>query len=605
MNIPDRTAQEHIAKTVLDLVELHFDGEIRAYAFDGVEVRFDGTDVEIGCQSKTTFARGLFLFAQHFTGEPFTLAEKPRFKTLGVTLEMSRNGVMRVESVKRYIDHLAALGFTSLSLYMEDVYELPSYPRFGYLRGRYTCQELREIDDYADALGIEVFPSIETLGHMEQFLQWSESAELRDTRNILMADEPGTYVLLEEIFKTLRSCFRSDRINIGLDEAASLGKGRHLDVYGYENGTDIFLRHLGRVCALCEKYGFKPMMYSDMFFRLGSPSHKYYDPEVEITDEIVSKIPQVQMCYWDYYHTEKKDYDTFIRKHRDFRRDILFLGAMWSWEGFIEDTVFTLKTSIPAMQSCLENGVDEVMITTWGDGGAETNLMQTLGSLPIFSEYCYKGEGCTMEDIAAASQFLTKMPFEAKLAMARSHSYFHEDRYLCKKIVYANPFYDLVDIPYDYERVLEDFTACRDSAKALMETGDRHREFYGYCYALMKIAVIKLQLLQELQPRYKAGDRAYLQELCHSVLPELIEDYRTFLALFQADWLRDKKPQGLEVITIRLGGVIAQLEYVRARLRSYLDGQIQTVEELDFEKVHSNVPTYPEFWEVNTGSVIH
>jgi hexosaminidase len=46
-------------------------------------------------------------------------------------------------------------------LYTEDTYQIPDEPFFGYLRGAYTEAELREIDDYAYALGIEVVPCSE------------------------------------------------------------------------------------------------------------------------------------------------------------------------------------------------------------------------------------------------------------------------------------------------------------------------------------------------------------------------------------------------------------------------------------------------------------
>ena len=34
-------------------------------------------------------------------------------------------------------------------LYTEDTYEVDNEPYFGYMRGRYSADELRELDDYA------------------------------------------------------------------------------------------------------------------------------------------------------------------------------------------------------------------------------------------------------------------------------------------------------------------------------------------------------------------------------------------------------------------------------------------------------------------------
>ena len=70
------------------------------------------------------------------------------FKHFGVMLDCSRNAVMKVSSVKKYIDILARLGYDTLMLYTEDTYEVENQPYFGYLRGRYSKAELKEIDAY-------------------------------------------------------------------------------------------------------------------------------------------------------------------------------------------------------------------------------------------------------------------------------------------------------------------------------------------------------------------------------------------------------------------------------------------------------------------------
>ena len=49
----------------------------------------------------------------------------------GVMLDMSRNGVMRVSEVKRYVDYISAFGYNSLQVYTEDTYEMEGEPFFG------------------------------------------------------------------------------------------------------------------------------------------------------------------------------------------------------------------------------------------------------------------------------------------------------------------------------------------------------------------------------------------------------------------------------------------------------------------------------------------
>ena len=77
------------------------------------------------------------------------LEETVGFRRFGTMLDCSRNAVMTVEALKRWIDLTADLGYNTLLLYTEDTYEIEGEPYFGYMRGRYTKEELREADRYA------------------------------------------------------------------------------------------------------------------------------------------------------------------------------------------------------------------------------------------------------------------------------------------------------------------------------------------------------------------------------------------------------------------------------------------------------------------------
>ena len=62
----------------------------------------------------------------------FSISQKPKFHQLGVMIDVSRNGVMRVNKVKEYIDYIAMCGANEILLYSEDIYTLEDYPHFGY-----------------------------------------------------------------------------------------------------------------------------------------------------------------------------------------------------------------------------------------------------------------------------------------------------------------------------------------------------------------------------------------------------------------------------------------------------------------------------------------
>ena len=70
-------------------------------------------------------------------------------------LDCSRNAVFTVEKVKSFIRIMAKLGMNTLMLYTEETYTVPDEPYFGAYRGRYSQDEIREMDAYARTFGIE------------------------------------------------------------------------------------------------------------------------------------------------------------------------------------------------------------------------------------------------------------------------------------------------------------------------------------------------------------------------------------------------------------------------------------------------------------------
>ena len=115
-------------------------------------------------------------------------------------IDCSRGGVLKHSSVFTLMRHCALMGINMMQLYTEDTYEMEGETFFGYLRGGYTRQELINMDDYAFALGIELVPCIQTLGHLGQILQWPKYHVYRDTNEVLLSNWDETYNLIEKVW---------------------------------------------------------------------------------------------------------------------------------------------------------------------------------------------------------------------------------------------------------------------------------------------------------------------------------------------------------------------------------------------------------------------
>src|SRR5690606_18251566 len=112
-----------------------------------------------------------------------------RVERLTYMVDVSRNAVLKVETVKKLIEYLAIFGYSSLQLYTEDTFEMDNEPYFGYMRGAYTKDEIKQIKDYAQSFGIELVPCIQTLAHLNGIKRYGAYSNLFDTADILLVED--------------------------------------------------------------------------------------------------------------------------------------------------------------------------------------------------------------------------------------------------------------------------------------------------------------------------------------------------------------------------------------------------------------------------------
>ena len=499
------------------------------------------------------------------------------YKRFGTMVDCSRNAVMTVPTVKKWLDLCAEFGHNMFSLYIEDTYEVDDNPYFGYGRGRYSKEELKEIDDYAYSKGIEVIPCIQTLAHLNAIVRWlAYKMEIVDCDDILLAGEEKVYVLIDNMFKTMKECFRTNMINIGMDEAHMIGRGKYYDIHGDTDRTKILVDHLNRVSEIAKKYGYNLTMWSDMFFRLATGG-SYYVSDAKIDASIKEMIPDnVEIVYWDYYTKDKKKYDKMFKAHKQLTDDVWFAGGLWTWEGFTPVNKFSIKATKAALQSCKYNNVKNVMLTLWGDNGAECSKFAVLPSLFCSSEFA-KGN-YNMADI--------KAKFKARFGIA-----FDRFMYLdvvdgsntsnpTKYLLYNDLFIGLMDTYYK-EGATKEFA--KMARKLAPLTKD---ETYGYLFetqcALCKVLALKADMGLRIRKAYKDNDKEELKVIIKD-LKKLSKLLKKFYIAFRNQWMIENKPHGFDVQDVRLGGLMNRVEHCAETLQGYVDGKLDKVLELEEE----------------------
>lgn len=546
-----------------------------------VKVTRNGGICRIEAGSLCGFLRGV---SHAFAGiEP---DESAPFETLGIMLDCSRNKVFSLTYLKGMLVKLSLMGYNMAMLYTEDTYRIPGEPFFGYMRGAFTLDEIKELDAFAKTLGIELIGCIQTLGHLAQILGYGEYSRVRDTGSVLMVDEPETYKLIEKMILFWKEALSSRRLHIGMDETHDLGRGRFLDYNGYESAFKLFNRHLGRVNALCSEHGFRPIIWSDMYFRLGNKNQVYYDLNTNIPQDVRDKIPRnVQLCYWDYYTSDADFYEKFIGLHRELGFNPVMGSGVWTWSRFWYDHEITSRSVVPCIQACRKTGLKELFFTMWGDNGGYCAYDSAFAGLEFAAALAYGHEPDETAFCSARFRAVCGEDFELFTALGRICM--HEaDSKVCvttEHLFWDDPLLGINWLSYRtagenvlgaYKKNLEDLLAKLTAAEL--------SPALRVVRAQIRFLLLRLDVQASLLEAYRNSDSAALRSLADTEIPKLTAALDEYAVEFRADWLRCAKPFGLEVIQRRNAGLRERFLELRRRLLEHaalpeLDAQLEAL----------------------------
>lgn len=558
-------------------------------------VQQDGEGYTISCSDKTEFFRGLaFLSRALKKGENCELSEKKRFETCGMMFDLSRSAVYKVETVQTLLNYMASMGLNRILLYTEDTYEMEKYPDFGYLRGAYSEKEIKTIVDYADAFGIEVVPCIQTLGHMASALRWPSLNRFGENKHVLFTGEDETYAFIEDMFKTCAKCFKSRRIHIGFDEAYGLGRGKYLQKNGFRELKDIFFEHMAKVCEIAKKYGFTPMIWNDMIFKLDGSESFLLDgnaDKLDVSAELYNRYPEnLELVYYNYggpYRLDDRVNTEFLlQKHAQFHRHTLFGGSVWTWTRTCVGLKKTHFATLHQLQLCEKYGIDSVFGCIWNDNNHQMNQYAFLPGMQIWAELLYHADA-DMEFIWNRFEACTGFDKEEwKLLYFDDFSDADMEQYLDQYSYCVNPSYahlyndvltgllDKTMDGYDFKSRYKEFLNQLEKVDGgeMKPLFDRYRSMYEILY-------VKCDLGIELRKAYQNGDKEKMRKL-YAELLKLPNLYKKYHQCVENDWYSLNKPFGYSGLDISLGMIEARINTAISVIGKYLSGELDELPEL-------------------------
>ncbi len=557
-----------------------------------LEVYLDGRSGKIVYSERCQFFRALGLMIEHIRDgeESFTVIEKPQFRMNGPQIDISQgNAALNKESVKEIIRLLAIMGMNMIMLYCEDSFEVKEQPYFGYMRARYSQAELKELDEYADMLGIEMIPCVQTLAHLPDTLRWKCFANITDYEECLLVGEEKTYEFIEDLIRAAAAPFKTKRINILMDEALKLGRGRYLDKNGYRDPSDIMREHLERVMQILDKYGLEPFIASDMFYCVyGTRRYRQADP---VPDYVSAMVPKnATVMYWDYYSLKPSEYERIIDSHFELHDKVLFMGGIWTWIGYSLAWEKTLLTTEYGLNACKKKGVKDIIVTTWGDNATESLIPTTLIGFQLFAEHGYtdvfdyekfkkRFNFCTggrAEDFENL-ELLDKTPDTLSLP---DHSNYNPSKWIMWQDILTglgDKNIEGVEMNAHYEKV----------EKLMDEAVGRNGRFdyiFEYSRRAAHVLAVKAEMGLRLVKAYKADDKAELRRFAEEYLPDLKERVLSLRSYHKDCWFKIYKAFGWDIMDLRYGTLVMRITSAIEEVNSYLDGKLEKLEELEEER---------------------
>ena len=571
----------------------------------GYSVSVSDGGAEILYERRTDFFRGLSIAIDALReGKEKQESAEYCFDTCGLMLDLSRRGVLKVEGIHKVMRYMACMGLNRLGLYTEDTYEIEGYPYFGYLRGRYTKQEIREIVRYGNIFGIETVPYIQTLAHLERALRWNAFSSVRDSWDTLLPYNEETYRLIESMIKTVSECYDTDKVHIGMDEAYTTGRGRFLDLYGFKNRTDILLDHLNKVVEITEKYNMKPMMWGDMFL---DAVRSCKDDEDRL-EKLRTSIPKgVTLVYWSYGQRSEKTYDEGFKNMEKLNCPVSFTGGVCTWLGPGVNYTMSLESSLASLREAKRHGVNDIMASLWGDGGAECDIFAAMLGWQYFADFNYKGDFRKFEELEESFRVCTGMS-------ARDFLLFDCDNYnklecpleadvverdgmpislhaISRQVLYQNPMLGIYDKSTEVLDLRTHYSELRERF-AGVKIPERFKNLFESYKQVLCVLEKKCDVGNRLTTAYANKDNAALAEMV-PYLEDLACEIEKMYELRSRLWHEHNKPFGFEEVGNRMMASAGMTRHGAKRIKAYLSGEESSLPELEAERLPSNPSEFP------------
>ena len=324
-----------------------------------LHISSDGIDIDAADDAGLFYARAtLAQLARLHDGRVPTghVRDHPDLAVRGVMIDISRDKVPTMATLRDLIDRLASWKVNQVQLYSEHTFAYRNHPDVHATASPLTADEIRDLDAFCRARHVELVPNQNCLGHMNRWLLHDRYRPLALTpdgfvdeyhihRKAMTLDpaNPGSLALIQELLSELLPLFSSRRVHVGLDEAWELPRAR----------IGEFMEWVRTLRSLPELDGREMLIWGDM---------------IAGDADLIRQLPaDVTVCEWGYDDWHPFDERTALLAESGVPFWVAPGTSSWlTVLGRVTNAVGNCRAAAAAARA---NGGNGYLNTDWGDQG--------------------------------------------------------------------------------------------------------------------------------------------------------------------------------------------------------------------------------------------
>jgi len=293
--------------------------------------------------------------------------DHPDLPDRGVMIDISRDKVPTMDTLKRIVDQLAELKINHVELYMEHTFAYARHRDVWKDASPLTPDEVRELDAFCRDRFIELVPNQNCFGHLERWLRHPSYAALAEAPDGFMTPwgerrsgpfslnplDPRSLELVADLLRELLPNFSSRRVNVGCDETFDLGQGRSRDTCERAGKGRVYLDFLLKIHALATDQKRTMLFWGDII--LNHP-------------DLVAEVPRDAVpLVWGYEadHPFDAQCSAFAQSGLPF----LVCPGTSAWNSIGGRTPAALANLELAAAAARRHHAAGYLVTDWGDNG--------------------------------------------------------------------------------------------------------------------------------------------------------------------------------------------------------------------------------------------